>query len=223
MTGRQLFAGVTVGALLSVAAPATAGAQLGAAPTDTQTAPQITAPPAIQSKLWIVGGGGFSMARAGCATCDRSGDFSNSRGFFVDVGGRVSPRVDFGVELMFVSARLETVEPILTTFILGVAQFRPWLDRGLYLRAGMGVGFAGNGIASPFFELKPPKSTNALGVTYGLGWVFMRERRWGVQANWQHHIAAIGELETDAGLTIKNVVGNYWTSGIAIVYRGPKR
>ena len=76
--------------------------------------------------------------------------FTNSKGLFFDLGGRVSPRVDVGVELMFVSARLETVEPILTTFILGIAQFRPWLDSGLYLRAGMGVGFAGNGIASPF-------------------------------------------------------------------------
>ena len=164
------------------------------------------------------------MARAGCATCERSGVFTNSRGLFFDVGGRVSPRVDFGVELMFVSARLETVEPVLTTFILGVAQFRPWLDRGLYLRAGMGVGFAGNGIYSPIgWELKRPYSTNALGLTYGLGWVFMRERRWGVQVNWQHHIAALGELTPESGLPVKNVVGNYWTSGMAIVYRGPKR
>jgi hypothetical protein len=50
----------------------------------------------------------------------------------------------------------------------------------------------------------------------------MRERRWGVQANWQHHIAAIGELTPESGDTVKNVVGNYWTSGMAIVYRGPK-
>jgi hypothetical protein len=83
----------------------------------------------------------------------------------------------------------------------------------------MGVGFAGNGIAGPIGELAPPYSTNALGVTYGLGWVFMRDRRWGVQANFQHHIAAIGELTTVTGASIKNVVGNYWTSGMAIVYR----
>jgi hypothetical protein len=172
--------------------------------------------------LWIVGGAGFTMARAGCDACPRDGLFTNRRGVFFDIGGRVSPRVDVGVELMAVSARLETVEPILTTFILGIAQFRPWMDRGLYLRAGIGVGFAGTGMASPWFELKEPYSTNALGVTYGLGWNFMRDRRWGVQALWQHHIAAIGELTPQSGATVKNVVGNYWTSGMAIVYRKPR-
>jgi hypothetical protein len=37
----------------------------------------------------------------------------------------------------------------------------------------------------------------------------MRERRWGVQVNWQHHIAALGELTPESGLPVKNVVGNY--------------
>lgn len=177
-------------------------------------------PPALRSKLWIVGGGGFSMARAGCATCDRAGVFMNSTGIFFDVGGRISPRVDAGVELMFVSVRIEDQEPVRTTFVLGIGQFRPWVDRGLYLRAGMGVGFAGNGLYSPFGPaLAPPYSTNALGLTYGLGWIFRRERRWTVQANFAHHIAALGELSTVTGSTVKNVIGNYWTSGAAIVFR----
>ena len=34
-------------------------------------------------------------------------------------------------------------KPIMTTFILGVIQFRPWVERGLFLRAGMGIGIAG--------------------------------------------------------------------------------
>jgi hypothetical protein len=201
-------------------APATAELQSG---TGGLAAPQSPVASPVGSKLWIVGGAGFTMARAGCDACSRDGLFTNSRGVFFDIGGRVSPRVDVGVEFMAVSARLETEKPVLTTFILGIAQFRPWADRGLYLRAGMGVGFAGKGMASPWFELQKPYSTNALGVTYGLGWVFMRERRWGVQANWQHHIAAIGELTPQSGDMVKNVVGNYWTSGMAIVYRGPKR
>jgi len=204
--------------LFAAWSPETVSPRAATPSAGAQSIPDIPAP-AVKSKWWVVGGAGFSMARAGCASCDRAGVFTNSRGLFFDLGGRVSPRVDVGMELMVVSARLETVEPILTTFVLGIAQFRPWLDRGLYLRAGMGVGFAGNGIASPFVDLKAPYSTNALGLTYGLGWVFMRERRWGVQANFQHHVAAIGELETGTGVTIKNVVGNYWTSGMAIVFR----
>ena len=185
-----------------------------------EAAPVNPGPPLTASKLWIVGGGGFSMTRAGCADCSREGVFTNSKGFFFDLGGRVSPRVDVGVELMFVSGRMTAEEdPLRTTFVLGIGQFRPWTDRGLYLRAGMGVGFAGNGIAGPIGHLEPPYSTNALGVTYGLGWIFKQERRWTVQIVFSHHVAAIGELSTVTGESIKNVVGNYWTSGMAIVFR----
>ena len=159
-------------ALLSLAPPATVDAPSGPVPNGGPSAPKSPAPASAQSKLWIVGGGGFSMARAGCADCDGAGVFTNTKGFFFDVGGRVSPRVDVGVELMLVAGRIETEAPIRTTFILGIAQFRPLIDRGLYLRAGMGVGFAGNGIIGPIGpDLKKPYSTNALGVTYGLGWI----------------------------------------------------
>jgi len=212
--------------LIALATAAPAQAQ---APTEPpaqvapQKPPQNPPAPRAGSKWWIVGGGGFSMARAGCATCSRAGVFTNSKGFFVDVGGRVSPRVDAGVEVMFVTARLDedkTNDPVRTTFIMAVAQFRPRLESGLYIRAGMGVGFAGNGLYSPFGPaLAPPYSTNALGVTYGVGWIFRRERRLTFQANFAHHIAALGELQTVSGETVKNVVGNYWMSGAALVIR----
>ena len=206
-------------ALLSIAPPAGVGAPSGPVPNGGPSPPKSPAPASARSKLWIVAGGGFSMARAGCAECDGAGVFTNTKGVFFDVGGRVSPRVDVGVELMLVAGRIETEAPIRTTFILGIAQFRPLIDRGLYLRAGMGVGFAGNGIIGPIGpDLKKPYSTNALGVTYGIGWIVKQERRWTVQASFSHHVAAIGELATESG-TIKNVVGNYWTSGMAIVFR----
>ncbi len=84
----------------------------------------------------------------------------------------------------------------------------------------MGLAFAGNGLVSPIgWALAPPYSTNAFGVTYGIGWIFRRDRRCTVQAVFSHHIAALGELSTVGGNTIKNVVGNYWTSGVAIAIR----
>ena len=185
-----------------------------------QTAPGAPAPQPLGRKLWIVAGGGFSMTRAGCAACSREGVFTNTGSIFFDVGGRVSPQVDAGIEAMFVRARYEGEDPILTTFIMAIAQFRPWKERGLYLRAGMGFGFVGHGINSPIGkQLAPPYSTNALGLSYGLGWIVRRERRWTLQASFAHHIAAIGELTTVSGIPIKNVVGNYWTSGAAIVIR----
>lgn len=183
-------------------------------------APERQTNPSKQSKWWIVGGGGFAMVRAGCATCSRTGVFTNSKGFFLDMGGRVNPRVDAGVEMTFVRGRVAGDDPILTTFIMGLAQFRPSMQRGLYLRAGMGVGFAGHGISSPFGPaLAPPYSTNAMGVSYGIGWIFRRERRVTVQAAFSQHVAALGQVTLAGGETLKNVVGNYWTSGLAIVIR----
>jgi len=219
--------------VLPLSSPSRAQAQTPETPAQTVPAKPAPVPvPSVGSKWWFVGGGGFAMARAGCASCDRSGVFTNSKSLFFDVGGRVSPRVDVGGEVMFVSARLEDsppiadgvqiedAAPIRTTFILAIAQFRPWVDRGLYLRAGMGLAFAGNGLYNPSGPaLAPPYSTNAFGVTYGIGWIFGRGRRWTMQAAFSHHIAALGELSRVSGETIKNVVGNYWTSGVAIAIR----
>jgi hypothetical protein len=208
--------------LLIGVAIATVASTASAQATQSETKIEHSNPdtPNLQSKWWIVGGGGFSMARAGCATCGRSGVFKNTVGLFLDVGGRVGPRADVGVEVMFVRLRVEHEKSILTTFILGLGQFRPWKDKGLYLRAGMGVGFAGHGLYSPFGpKLAPPYSTNALGIAYGIGWIFRPERRVTLQANFSHHIAALGELSTVSGETVQNVVGNYWTSGMAVVIR----
>ncbi len=192
---------------------------LGAVPVETaaQTAPVPSTP---GSPLWIVGGGGFSVARAGCATCDRDGVFTNSRSLLVDAGLRVSPRVDAGVELLWVSTRIEGEAPIRTTFILGIGQLRPWEQRGFFLRAGMGISFAGNGLYSPIgAPLAPPFTTNALGLTYGTGWIVGWHRRRALQINATHHVAALGELTTTSGETLNNVVGNYWTIGAAVVLR----
>ena len=192
---------------------------LGAAPLDAsaQTTP---VPPSTGSRFWIVGGGGFSVARAGCAvTCDEAGVFAHSRSILLDAGLRVSPTVDAGVEMLWVSTRIADEEPILTTFILGIGQLRPWDRRGFFLRAGMGISFAGNGLYSPIGPpLAPPFTTNALGLMYGTGWIIGWDRRRTVQVNATHHVAALGEVTT-TGEPLRNVVGNYWTIGAALVIR----
>jgi hypothetical protein len=90
----------------------------------------------------------------------------------------------------------------------------------LLLDAGMGIGIVGNGLFSPLGpQLAPPYTTNALGIVYGVGWEFAKHRRWNLQAHAMHHVAALGELTTVSGESIKNVVGNYWTVGVAFVIR----
>jgi hypothetical protein len=186
---------------------------------EAQSIPTTPAGPSKPPRTWIVAGGGLAVARGGCATCDRAGLYLKDRGWLIDVGARVNPRVDAGVEVLLVGSQVEPeIDPVRTTFVLGVAQFRPWVERGLFIKAGMGVGFAGNGIYSVAIPIRPPYSTNALGVVYGTGWVFMRERRLALQLYGSHNVAAIGELNTGT-TTIRNVVGNFWTVGTGIVIR----
>jgi hypothetical protein len=191
-----------------------------AGPALAQTATQAPVPPRVpRPGLWVVAGGGGVLARGHCGTCDRSGVFLYSPGLLVDVGVRVNPRVDAGVEFVLVRSRIEDLEPVRTTFVLGVGQFRPWTNRAFSIRAGMGIGFVGNGLYTydqP--NPAPPFTTNAIALTLGMGWEFVRQRRVTLQILATQHVVALGELTTATG-SIKNVVGNYWLVGGALVIR----
>ena len=200
--------------------------QPGYAPQPQPAPPTKTTPKApnpLSPKLWLVMGGGFAAARAGCfevEVCNPNGISIKSYSILLDVGVRATRRVDAGLELYWVPLKVNDEDPIKTTFVLGVVQVRPWTDKGLFLRAGMGLGIAGNGLFNPYGPLlKKPYTTNALGIVYGVGWEHMINRRWGVQAHALHHVAALGEVTTAADVRIRNVVGNYWTVGGAIVIR----
>lgn len=192
-----------------------------------QTTPASSPTPAPaasngHSNFWIVGGIGFSAARAGCPTCPRDGVFTNGRALMVDLGFRATHRLDVGVELAWTSTQLvdDGADPTQTTFVMGVAQVRPWEKQGFFFKAGMGAGFVGNGLASPIgWDLKPPYTTNTLALVYGAGWVFQREKRFALQVYGTHHIAALGELTTGENTSVKNVLCNYWTAGVGFVFR----
>jgi hypothetical protein len=197
--------------------PASALAQQPAAP-NPPAAQRPVSP--LAPRTWIVAGAGYAAARAGCATCDREGVLTHSYPILVDAGVRVTPRVDAGIELYWVRLKVNDEKPIQTTFVLGVMQMRPWVDRGFFLRAGMGIGIAGNGLNNPNGPtLQTPYTTNALAINFGVGWEHRINRRWAVQAHALQHVAALGELTTESGERIRNVVGNYWTVGFGIVIR----
>ena len=179
-----------------------------------------TAGPAPHGPFWFAAGGGVVSARGHCSDCDREGVYLTSGSLLIDGGLRVNARVDAGMEVSWVSSAIEGTDPVRTTFVLGLGQFRPWMGRGFLIRAGMGLGFAGNGIYNPTQRnLKPPFTTNALALTYGIGWVFRREERLAMQVHGGHYVVAIGELTTVDGTTIQNVVGNYWMVTGALVIR----
>jgi hypothetical protein len=203
--------------LLLVAAPARA--------QDTTEA-KVDAPPRLNGKqwlakhLWIVGGAGYAVARAGCDTCDLAGVYHDSVSVTVTGGVHATPRVDAGIEAHWVALKVTGGDAMRTTFILATAQVRPWVERGLFFRTGMGIGIVGRGLWSPIGPaLAPPYTTNALALVYGTGWTFKVKNRWAVQAHATHYVASLGELTRTDGTTMTNVVGNYWTIGMAIVVR----
>jgi hypothetical protein len=195
-------------------APVSVFAQQPASPPS----PRPSSP--LSPRMWIVAGVGYAAARAGCTTCDPEGVVTQSYPILVDAGVRVTPRVDAGIELYWVRLKVNGEDPIQTTFVLGLVQMRPWVERGLFVRADMGIGIAGNGLFNPAGPvLAPPYTTNALAINFGVGWEFKVNRRFAVQVHGLQHVAALGELTTEAGERIRNVVGNYWTVGVAIVIR----
>ena len=145
--------------------------------------------------------------------------YADSYSFVLDAGVSVNKRVDVGMELMWVDLNVDGASHVKTLFVLGVAQLRPWVQHGFFIRAAMGLGIAGNGLYNPYGPpLPPPYTTNALAIAYGAGWELKLNPRWGLQVYGTHHVAGLGELTT-ADSTLKNVVVNYWTVGGGIVFR----
>ena len=216
----------TVAALLMIAlAGGVADAQTAPVPV-AESAPAPAPPkPATNphSRYWVVGGVGFGAARAGCPEpdCDREGVSTNGRSLLVDFGFRATPRLDFGLELAYGSSKLEDNDddPILTTFVMGVVQVRPWDTRGFFFKTGMGAGIVGNLYIPNGPTLNGTVTTNTLALVYGAGWVFRREQRFALQVHGTHHIAALGEVTLTDNTSIKNVVGNYWTVMVGIAFR----
>jgi hypothetical protein len=63
-----------------------------------------------------------------------------------------------------------------------------------------------------------PINSKAWSVVIGAGWAFRPGERIGLQMFGSQHVAALGDLQT-GGEEIPDVVGNFWSIGVAIVIR----
>ena len=191
-----------------LAVPAAAWAQA----TPSQT------PAPTPRLLWITIGGGATTLKGDCSTCEGNPNYRQAGNLLINAGRRFNARTDGGVEAIWVPATTVAGDDIRTTMLLGVAQFRPWVERGFFLKAGMGIAFVRNWVYDATNDVTPPYITNAMALTYGGGWEFRQGRRLGVQLIGSHHIVALGDFTTDGG-TVENVVGNFWSAGAGIVIR----
>jgi len=187
-------------------------------------APQPAAPaaPPEISKVWLVVGGAFATLRSDCEappsplspiTCGAS-PYRHSASLLVDIGYRVSDRMDVGAEIFWMPQNNPTGR-IRVTHFDAVAQFRPWRSKGFFLKGGAGMARLRNWV-----DAIGPESINqkALSVMIGGGWAFRPNERLGLQLFAEQHAGAIGDVQTADGL-VQNVMGNFWSIGAAVVIR----
>ena len=205
MTARQsLMTGALVLALLI---PAAAAAQSAASSTQS----------ALPSKLWIVGGGGSASFLVDCSECGDPEDYHHTGGVLINAGRAVNKRIDVGAEVFWVKSTSTGSERARTTFLLAASQFRPWQSQGFFVKGGIGISFIRNSVTPP--DQAPHEFvTKAFSVAVGTGWEWRLRNRFGAQVFASQHVAAAGDIVTNAG-TAQNVMVNYWSIGGAIVIR----
>ena len=183
-----------------------------------QTAPQQQPEPASQaadvSGLWLAAGGVFTTLRADCQNCEQDFNYRHGGGVLVDAGYRVNRRMNVGGEV-FWSAVESASGHVRVTHLDAVAQFRPWQSKGFFLKVGAGMAFVRNWV-----DTEGPDAINskALSIVIGGGWVFRLAERFGVEVSASQHAVALGDLLTSEG-QIPDVMGNYWSLGMALVIR----
>ncbi len=173
---------------------------------------------AAGGRMWLLAGGASTTKRGDCRNCEEPGPYLHTGSVLVDAGVRVNARMDGGVEAMWVPGESSAGDRNQVTFLLAVAQFRPWASSGFFLKGGMGMAFVRNWVYTGGTDTNPPYTSKALGVTYGAGWVFRRGERVALQVYGSQHMAALGDLQTSTFLA-ENIMGNLWSAGAAIVIR----
>lgn len=166
------------------------------------------------SPLWLTIGGTWSTVRRDCQTCARDYRHRRGTGVLVNLGYRVNSRLDAGAELFRTGVGNRQGE-LRTTHLDAVTQFRPWSSRGLFIKGGAGMAFVGQLLD----ELQAtPRTSKALSVVLGAGWVFRPAARVGLQLSASHHAAALGDLRTATG-DRPDVMANFWSLGASVVVR----
>jgi hypothetical protein len=170
--------------------------------------------PADDSRLWVVAGAASGTLRGHCQDCGADFPFRHGPGIVGNGGYRVSPRLDVGGDVFWMQWRNES-SVIQAVAFDAVAQFRPWVTKGFFLKGGAGMAFVRNWVQT---QGPNPDDSKALAVVFGTGWEFKPKGHFGLQLFATQYVGALGDLATTNGL-IENVTGNFWALGAAIVIR----
>ena len=178
--------------------------------------PPVQAPSeAGPSNIWLAAGAAFATLRGDCQTCEEDFPYRHAASFLANIGYRLHNRMDVGAEVFWLPVTTDAGDRIRTTHLDAVAQFRPWASKGFFVKGGAGVAFVRNWVDVPD---APPVTSKALSVVIGGGWAFRTADRFGVQVFAAQHAAALGDLQTSTS-DIQDVIGNFWSVGVAVVVR----
>jgi hypothetical protein len=169
----------------------------------------------LPPRLWLTAGGASATLRGDCQTCETDYPYRHDGSVLANAGYRVNERMDVGAEVFWVPIGTAAQGTIRTTHFDAVAQFRPWVSRGFFMKGGAGLAYVRNWVDTASSE---SINSKALSLVIGAGWEFRPRRRIGFQIFGSQHVAALGDLATIDGV-IPDVVGNFWSIGAAIVIR----
>ena len=216
MTRHVVF--LVTGVIAGVLMPAAAGAQpVAPAVEDQQVRVDAVSAPDV-GQLWLVGGAAFATTRGDCQTCEEvEFPYRHASSIVGNLGWHVNRRADLGAEVFWIPVDTPQGQ-IKVTHLDAVVQFRPWTSQGFFLKTGAGMALIRNWV-----DVIGPAAENskALSVVIGGGWEFRPATRFGMQVFASQHVSAIGDLTTGDPTVpeVPDVVGNFWSLGVAIVIR----
>jgi hypothetical protein len=183
-------------------------------PSVTYAQPSPAGTPSEPSRLWLVAGASSATVRGDCQTCEADFPYRQAAAVLVNVGRRLSDRMDVGGELFWVPSQTSSGR-VRITHIDAVAQFRPWASHGFFVKGGAGMAWVRNWVDG----VGPPEiNQKALSVVIGAGWLFPLTPRVGMQLLGSQHAGALGDFQTAAG-EVQDVMGNFWSIGVGLVIR----
>jgi hypothetical protein len=167
------------------------------------------------TKWWFGAGAGYISFRSDCENCEHGDTYTAGRGFLVDAGLTLNEQFDTGGEV-FTAFSGDDLNHYRVTYALAVAQFRPWKGQGFVLRGGFGLVFL-RGLFTVDGQ-SAEVSSRGLGVNYGAGWIFGRERRVSFAPFGAHYVATLGDVALPSG-SAQNAVSNAWMAGVVVLFR----
>jgi len=195
-------------------APAEAGAQAAqAAPPSQAASTTQAAPPSEGWGWWVGGGGGYIAGRLDCDNCQEDPPYGDNGAYLFQGGVRMSERLHIGGEIFTFGRTIQDIH-FRQSYLLGIAQFRPWASQGFFLKGGYGMAFVKEVVPGGDDIIR----TWGMGLTYGAGWIIDAGQHVSVAPYGAHYVTTVGDVPTPLG-TAENVVGNGWFVGAAIMIR----